>query len=131
MKRLMASVARMIVALVAIFGVTLLPVQNAMAAEEKPEMSILTQCRDADDTVDGGGVFCVLNIVLDILTYGVGIAGTLGIIISGIQYLTARDNEQQLVKAKSRLFNIVIGLALYATMFALLKFLLPGGVFGR
>lgn len=131
MKRLMASVARMVVALVAIFGVTLLPVQNAMAAEEKPEMSILTQCRDADDTVDGGGVFCVLNIVLDILTYGVGIAGTLGIIISGIQYLTARDNEQQLVKAKSRLFNIVIGLALYATMFALLKFLLPGGVFGR
>lgn len=131
MKRLMASVARMIVALVAIFGVTLLPVQNAMAAEDKPEMSILTQCRDADDTVDGGGVFCVLNIVLDILTYGVGIAGTLGIIISGIQYLTARDNEQQLVKAKSRLFNIVIGLALYATMFALLKFLLPGGVFGR
>lgn len=77
---------------------------------------------------NGGNIFSILNTVLTILTYGVGIAGTLGIVISGIQYLTARDNEQQMVKAKSRLINIVIGLAAYAFMWAFLQWLIPGGL---
>lgn len=76
----------------------------------------------------GDAIFNILNTILTILTYGVGIAGTLGIIISGIQYLTARDNEAQLTKAKSRLINIVIGLAAYAMMWTLLQWLIPGGL---
>ena len=83
-------------------------------------------CVDIDQ--DGGNIFKILNTILTVLTYGVGIAGTLGIVISGVQYLTARDNEQQMVKAKSRLVNIVIGLAAYAMMWALLQWLIPGGV---
>lgn len=77
---------------------------------------------------NGGNIFKILNTILTILTYGVGIAGTLGIVISGIQYLTAKDNEQQMVKAKSRLINIVIGLAAYAFMWAFLQWLIPGGL---
>lgn len=77
---------------------------------------------------NGGNIFNILNIILTVLTYGVGIAGTLGIVISGIQYLTARDNEQQMVKAKSRLINIIIGLAAYAFMWAFLQWLIPGGL---
>ena len=128
MKKLAMTMIRVAVAMVALFGVMLAPAQAAMADDKKPEASILTDCTTDDGK--GSGVYCILNIVLDVLTWGVGIAGTLGIVICGIQYLTARDNEQQLVKAKSRLFNIVIGLALYAVMWAVLQFLLPGGVFG-
>ena len=54
---------------------------------------------------------------------------TLGIVISGVQYLTARDNEAQMTKAKSRLINIVIGLAIYAVMWGFLQWILPGGIF--
>lgn len=133
MKKILMGAARIAMAAAVFFGVALMPAQAAFADENKPQTTILTQCANADEGAgnEGGGIFCILNVVLDILSYGVGIAGTLGIVISGVQYLTARDNEQQLVKAKSRIFNIVIGLILYATMAALLKFLLPGGVFGR
>ena len=96
--------------------------------ENQVETSIIGGggCQDVGD--NGDGIFTVLNIVLQILTYGVGIAGTLGIVISGIQYLTARDNEQQMAKAKSRLVNIIIGLAAYAVMWGFLQWLLPGGI---
>ena len=76
------------------------------------------------------GIFMVLNVILQVLTWGVGIAGTLGIVITGIQYMTAKDNAAQMEKAKHRLIQIVIGLAVYAVMWAFLQWLLPGGVFG-
>ena len=78
----------------------------------------------------GQGIFNILSLVLTILTYGVGIAATLGLIISGYQYLTARDDVGITKKAKTRILQIVIGLVAYAVMWAILQFLLPGGVFG-
>lgn len=105
----------------------------------RPEVAYAAKCGDVEtsiidcgdtDTSNGGGIFVVINIVLNVMTFGVGIAGTLGIVITGIMYLTARDNEAQMTKAKSRLINIVIGLAAYAVMWAFLQWLLPGGIFG-
>ena len=86
----------------------------------------IIECSDNDN--EGGGIFAILLIVLNVLTFGVGIAGTLGIVIAGVMYLTARDNEAQIVKAKTMLINIVIGLAAYAVMWAFLQWLLPGGI---
>lgn len=92
--------------------------------------SILGNAGGCTPVGEGGElIFSLLNTILTILTYGVGIAGTLGIVISGIQYLTARDNEAQLTKAKSRLVNIVIGLVAYALLWAFLQWLIPGGIF--
>lgn len=82
------------------------------------------------DIVDDGkgcGVFMILNLIVDILTYGIAIAAAIGIVISGITYLTARGDETKTTKAKRRLFEIVIGLAAYAIMWSILSFLLPGG----
>ena len=84
-----------------------------------------------EDGSEGGGVFAVLNIVLSVLTWGVGIAGTLGIVIAGITYMTAKDDVAQLTKAKNRLIQIIIGLVIYAVMWAFLQWLLPGGIFGN
>lgn len=83
-----------------------------------------------EDDGEGGAIFDVLSLVLDILTFGVGIAATIGMVIAGYQYLTARDNVGQVQKAKMRIAQIVIGLAVYALMWGVLKFLLPGGVLG-
>jgi len=93
------------------------------------ETSILKDCGSKAEDEDGAGIFCILNIVLEVLTYGVGIAATIGFVISGIQYATSRDDAGQLARAKNRMINIAIGLFLYATMWALLNFLLPGGLF--
>ena len=92
-------------------------------------VSILTNC--AADDGKGSGIFCILNIILQVLTYGVGIAATIGIVIFGIQYATARDDAGQLARAKSRIIQILIGLFIYASMWAILNFLLPGGLFNN
>ncbi len=84
----------------------------------------------ADDN-EGSGIFAILNIILTILTYGVGIAATVGFVVSGIQYATARDDAGQLSRAKNRIIQIIIGLFLYAGMWAVLNFLLPGGLFNN
>ena len=68
---------------------------------------------------------CLLELGADILSVGVGIFGVIGISISGIQYLTAGGSEEKTRKAKRRIFEIVIGLAAYAVMYYLLRWLLP------
>lgn len=78
------------------------------------------------DDGSGGGIFFILNIILTVLTFGVGIAGTIGIVIAGIQYASAKDNEQQIAKAKMRIFQIVIGMIIWAALYVALKWLLPG-----
>lgn len=79
-------------------------------------------------TEDGAGIAGILNLVLNIMTAGMGILATIGLVISGIQWLTARDKEDQVVKAKSRIFNIVIGIMVWGIMWLVLQWLLPGGI---
>lgn len=82
---------------------------------------------DFKDDGNGCGVFMILNYALDILSFGIGIAAIIGILVSGTLYLTAKGNENQTLKAKKRILEIVIGLAAYAVLYAGLNFLLPGG----
>lgn len=79
------------------------------------------------DDGEGCGVYKILNLVVDILTMGIGIVGVIGIMISGIQYLTARGNEEQARKAKRRIYEIVIGIVSFVLLYAVSQWLLPGG----
>ena len=74
------------------------------------------------------GIENILKLILNVLVYGLGAAATLGVIIAGIMYMTARDNESQVAKAKTRLYEVVIGLVAWALMYAVLQWLLPGGL---
>ena len=78
------------------------------------------------DDQKGSGVIYILNFVLDILTIGIAIIAVIGVVVSGITYLTAGDNENKTRVAKQRIYEIVIGLITYAAVYALLKWLLPG-----
>lgn len=79
------------------------------------------------DDGNGCGVYTILNLIVDIMTIGIGILAAIGITIVGIKYLTAKGNEEQTRKAKHRMFEIVIGLVSYALMYAFIQWLLPGG----
>ncbi len=70
----------------------------------------------------------VLKLVLNIVVYGLGAAAVIGVVVAGIMYMTARDNEAQVTKAKTRLFEVVVGLVAWALMYAVLNWLLPGGL---
>ena len=85
------------------------------------QTAILTSCGSGDEN----GIFCILNLVVNIMTIGIGVLGVLGITIVGIQYLTAGGNEEQTRKAKRRMYEIVIGLVAYVLVYALLYWLIP------
>ena len=74
---------------------------------------------------DGCGVYIVLNLIMTIFTFGVGIAAAIGISIAGVTYLTSKGNIEQTNKAKRRIFEIVIGIAFYVVILAAANFLLP------
>lgn len=78
---------------------------------------------------DHNALFDVLGIGLQIITYGVGSAAVIGVIIAAYQYITARDNPQKVAVAKNRLLQIIIGLVIWVMIWAILQFLLPGGLF--
>ena len=77
------------------------------------------------DEGGSGGIYHTLNLVLDVFSIGIGIAAVIGIAIAGIQYLTSKGDSANTAKAKRRLYNIIIGVACYAVLWAGLKWLLP------
>ena len=80
---------------------------------------------------DGCGVFSILNLIIDILSIGIGIVGVIGITIVGIEYMSAKGNSERTTKAKRRMFEIIVGLVIYALLWSILNFLLPGGSFNK
>ena len=63
------------------------------------------------------------------LAAGVGIAVVISIIIAGIQYSTSEGNADTTQQAKDRIRNAMIGLLIYVFLFAIVQYLVPGGIF--
>lgn len=85
----------------------------------------LIECSEGGD----GGIWHLINLIIDILSIGVGIAGVIGILVAGVQYLTSGPNVDRVQKAKNRIYQVVLGLVAYVFLFAGLQWLLPGGTF--
>ena len=77
---------------------------------------------------DGQGIYTILRLIVTILTYGLGVAATIGVVIAGVMYLTAKDSPDKVAAAKKRLIEVVLGLVAWAMMAAVLNWLIPGGV---
>lgn len=75
--------------------------------------SILKSFCSEDGTVDLGGL---LGMIITVLTGAIVIAGTVGIIICGFLWMTARDNEAQVAMAKKRMLEIVIGIVAWVLL---------------
>jgi hypothetical protein len=77
-----------------------------------------------------------LNPILDVayaifrfLSAGVGLLVIGSVIIAGIQYSASRGNPQATQASIKRITNAIIGLLIYIFMFAILNFIVPGGLF--
>jgi hypothetical protein len=79
--------------------------------------------------LQSNAIFVYATNVLKVISALAGIATTGGFIWGGILYITARANAGQVEKAKMVMINSVIGLLLFIFMYAILQFLVPGGVF--
>lgn len=105
--------------------------QNADWADEPgaPKSTNSSRAVNVDD--EGAKITFIARVATYIkwLTIGVGVIAVFGLVISGIQYAAAQENPQSVAAAKSRINNIIIGIVIYLTMFGLLQWLIPGGVF--
>lgn len=93
--------------------------------ETVPCTSILTfiDC----DAENGQGIKDTVKLFVNILSAGVYVAATIGIIWCGVLMITARDDPSQVAKARKRIIEIVIGLVAWVLIHVLIVFIIPGG----
>ncbi len=75
-----------------------------------------------------GGIWGIVGLILDIMLIGVGAAAVIGIIISGIQYMTSAGDPGAMTKAKNRLTQVIVGILAFGLMWVFLQWLIPGGI---
>lgn len=76
----------------------------------------------------GGAIIIYLRDVLKLVSSAVGITIIIMIIVAGIQYISSVGDPGAIKNAKNRLVNAMIALLLFLMMFAILQFLVPGGI---
>lgn len=101
----------------------------------KPKCSVLPEfiCGAADKdkaTAQESGVMMMLVWALNILTAIVGVVAVGAIVYAGILYTSAGGGNEQVVKAKKIITDVVIGIIAYGVMYLALNWLIPGGVIG-
>lgn len=67
--------------------------------------------------------------IINFMSFGVGIVVVGLIVVAGIQYITSGGVPQKIEAARHRITNAIIALVLYVFMFAIIQWLIPGGVF--
>lgn len=81
------------------------------------------------DKIENNAVWGLLLIAINIMTGLIGIVAVGGLVYGSVLYASAEDKSDQVNQAKQIITNIVIGLILFALMYSLLNFLIPGGIF--
>ena len=109
---------------VALTAVCLLSPAQAFAAPNPGEVDVCGAAAECNTFVEK-----YLNPVIIFLTAVVGIAAVVSIIMAGIQYASSADDPGTVSKAKTRIFNTVIGLVAYIFLLAFFNYLVPGGFF--
>jgi hypothetical protein len=81
------------------------------------------------DSSGGGIITDLLLVVINFLAVGVGIAVVGGIIWGGLIYASSNGDSAKTKQAVNIIVNAVIGLLLFFFMYAIINFLVPGGIF--
>jgi Type IV secretion system pilin len=81
-----------------------------------------------NDPNSGGAVVFYLKTILKLLNALVGMVIILVLVIAGIQYITSLGDPARVKNAKKRITESITALILYMFMFAILSFLIPGGI---
>ncbi len=78
---------------------------------------------------EGNPIMDMLYAVIRFLSAGAGIVVIGSIIIAGLQYIASRGDPQATANAIKRITATAIAFAMYLLAFAILNFLVPGGLF--
>lgn len=81
-----------------------------------------------NDKASGGAIVNYLRLILKLLSGVVGLLIILMLVVAGVQYMTSLGDPGRVKSAKDRIVNAITALVLFLTMFAILNFLIPGGI---
>ncbi len=112
--------------LLTVIGVGLMIAEPVFADEAENCTNVLSSSWCNKDN-KGGGIKEMVMLVVNILTAGLVVAATAGIVWCGAQIITARDDPAQVAKARKRMIEIIIGLVVWGLSAVLINLLLPGG----
>lgn len=121
-----------IVAFVAMVAIAFTPAavfadDSCTDSDGQPVKTSVISC---DSVNTGRGiVWNILVIVINFLSAGVGIVVLAGIVFGAVTYASAAGNADQAKKGITFITNSVIALVLYIFMYAIINFLVPGGLF--
>lgn len=88
-----------------------------------------TKGQSMQECTDGAPIVKYLNKFIDFAGAGVGIVIVGVIIVGGIQYTTSGDNPTAVAAAKARIANGALAFLTFLFMWALLQWVVPGGIF--
>lgn len=71
----------------------------------------------------------ILIVVVNFMSIIVGLAVLIGIVFGALLYTSSSGNAEQAKRGIGYIRNAVIALVLYVFMFAIINFLVPGGLF--
>jgi len=92
--------------------------------------SIDLGCRGEDNAgSDVNPILDMLYAFTRFLTAGVGIVIVGSVVVGGLQYTTAQGEPQKQAAARGRVISALGALVLFLFTFALLQWLIPGGLF--
>lgn len=115
-----------------VFVAVAAPITTVNAAECGGRPTAIINCEQKGGEgadVEETGLWGLLLMVINILTAGVGVVALGGIVYGSVLYATARGSVEQTKKAQAIFRSVVIGVVLFAGMYMLLEFIVPGGVF--
>jgi vacuolar-type H+-ATPase subunit I/STV1 len=81
-----------------------------------------------NDPKTGGAIVNYLKTILLFLSGAIGLIVMLMLVIGGINYITSTGDPARIKGAKDMIQNAIVALVLFLCMFAIISFILPGGV---
>ena len=110
-----------------VIGLALLP--NYTLAASGCQNGNAEDCLKNDPTGSVSKVMQDVTLIINILSASVLVIGTIMIIVAGIMYTTSNADPQKVQNAKRMITNIIVGLVAYFFLWAVLQWLVPGGIF--
>lgn len=111
---------------------------NSPAASAQIKRPVIIAAADPNDckgdpathqvNKDNCKIIGYIVLLIQVLSAIVGIVVVIMIIVGGIQYSASGDDPQAVAAAKKRIMNAVIAIVFYIFGFAILQYLVPGGV---
>lgn len=135
MKRFIIPLSLVFATLVGGTSAALIP-QTAFAAapcDTNTQIQLSAPLLSGKDCIDkagtnGGPIMAYLVMVIQYFSSAVGLIIVLMIVIGGVQYVTSAGDPGAVKAAKGRITNAIIALLAFFLMFAVLNFIIPGGI---